>query len=578
MKKIVFTLFTVLICLSATAQWSSNPHENNRISPNQWTLVPEIKTAPSGLAYFTYRKLSADGIYTYLQIIDQEGNLKYPQEGRLISDYPSRSDVQYNDFSFVDKDENLILIVSDSRYGESLRSFTVYKISPEGEMLWDEDGIGLDRGNGYSNNAGIKVIQLEDQSYVFAWMKGGAYDMSVEVQRLSKDGEFLWTDPVTLFSTTINYSYPYLVNAGNNEFILIYAKGSNYEFYARKMDFEGTSVWPEDTRIYRDGFTIPAMQVLIDVTPDHKGGVFFAWYDDRFSSRFESAYVAYVKSDGSLGFVTANDWEGQKIGYVESQRSFRPKIAYDKASEALYVVWESSNEGQTYRSLRIQKLSDTGDLLWGPEGKLIAEPYTGSHSIQLAGDGKFAVFYMILHSAYGQVTNHVALFDSNGDYVWENETITFSTNESYKDKLESCPLINNEYWLTFWSDSRVEENEKEEIDIQGIFVQRINIDGTLGSKETPIQLPESGAKTELLTSSVIDNETHFTLNNPKAAHVNLSIYSLSGQKVAVVYNGILGAGKQILSWNPKAASIGSGVYLLRFSTPDGSRTSRVIIK
>jgi hypothetical protein len=574
MKKTLFTLLATGICLSATAQWSDNPLENNRISPTQWTFVPEIQTTPSGITYLTYKKSSAIGINTYLQIIDQEGKLKYPLEGQLIGgEYPGKSFTVYNDWSFVDRDENLIAIVSDSRYADNSWSYTVFKISPQGEFLWDKDGISLGNGTAHSLEAAIKVIQLEDKSYVFAWEESNDNSsMNVKLQRLSETGEFLWDTPINLVSTTTNYTYPYLANAGNNQFILIYAKGSNYEFYARKMDFDGTPVWSEDTRIYRGGFTVPP-HTIIDVAPDYKGGVFFAWYDDRFGNKYESAYVVYVKQDGSLGFITDNDLEGQKVGYVENQRSLRPKIVYDETNEALYVVWESDNSSQTYRSLRIQKLSNTGELLWGEEGKLVVE-HADNHSVQLAGEGKLAVFYMVSQSPHGQVINYVALFDSEGEYVWENETLAFSTNNSYKSGLESSPLIKNEYWLASWTDSR----DGGTIDNQGVFVQRININGTLGKNETAIQLPSSGVKAELSAPSFIDREARFTLNNPKAGRVDLSVYSVSGQRVAVIYNGILGVGEQTLTWNPQPTSIVSGVYLLKLSTSEGSRTSRIVVK
>jgi hypothetical protein len=198
----------------------------------------------------------------------------------------------------------------------------------------------------------------------------------------------------------------------------------------------------------------------------------------------------------------------------------------------------------------------------------------GYHSIQLAGEGKFAVFYMIIQGAYGQVTNYVALFDSDGNYVWEDGVVAFSTNTSYKANLVSSPLINDKYWLAFWGDSRTSGS----VDTQDVFIQRINIDGTLGKSEIAIQLPSSGVKAELSAPSFIDKEARFTFNNPKAGQVDLSIYSVSGQKVAVVYNGFLGAGEQTLNWDSQKSSLVSGVYLLTFSTPEGSKTSRIIIK
>ena len=73
----------------------------------------------------------------------------------------------------VDKDGNAIVVVHDLRNSpseEQLLSYTIYKVSPEGEMLWGNEGLSIDGGISYETSAAMKVIQLEDGSYVFAWM------------------------------------------------------------------------------------------------------------------------------------------------------------------------------------------------------------------------------------------------------------------------------------------------------------------------------------------------------------------------------------------------------------------------
>lgn len=95
--------------------------------------------------------------------------------------------------------------------------------------------------------------------------------------------------------------YPYLINSGDNQFILVYAKGSNQDLYARKIDFDGTSVWPEDTRIYRGGFGSIPLWTILNVQPSGDGGVILSWNDDRYYTNTESAYLSYVKPNGELG-------------------------------------------------------------------------------------------------------------------------------------------------------------------------------------------------------------------------------------------------------------------------------------
>ncbi|MDR2621415.1 MAG: hypothetical protein LBC48_02405, partial [Dysgonamonadaceae bacterium] len=85
--------------------------------------------------------------------------------------------------------------------------------------------------------------------------------------------------------------------------------------------------------------------------------------------------------------------------------------------------------------------------------------------------------YMTPAAESGKITNHVALFNSEGEFVWENQVLAFATGNSYKSGLATSPFIDNRYWLASWADNR----ESGKVDTQGIFMQRINIDGSLGS-------------------------------------------------------------------------------------------------
>ncbi len=62
---------------------------------------------------------------------------------------------------------------------------------------------------------------------------------------------------------------------------------------------------------------------------------------------------------------------------------------------------------------------------------------------------------------------------------------------------------------------------------------------------------------------------------PKPAHVELSVYNVSGQLVAVLVDRELPAGAQSLDWN--ASALASGVYVYRLTTRDYSATRKMIL-
>jgi hypothetical protein len=608
MKKYLISLIGLLTCLSLAAQWSNNPSENNRITPEgEYTLYShQFAVTNDGYVYVVFLSPTGNGTATYLQIINPEGEKLFPDAGKLISNYPTPSFEVVGDYVFADADGNALIFVRDQRRQTGSQqevSYIVYKVDKAGNFLWGDEGLNVKRRTPLNYlEACINAIQLEDGSYVLAWIGGagstGSLDITIE--RISGDGEFSWLAPLEIKDQP-NVPYPKLVNAGNNQFILVYAKGAGRELTARKIDFDGETVWG-DVRIYWSGFTLPALNGVFSVLPDNKGGVFVSWYDDRDASRFEKAYVSYVTAGGQLAFSNLYANGQVRVGIASNIRQFGPRMVYDESNNSLYVVWEETTTSQNYTSLLIQKVSaEDGELLWGEEGIKIAEAGSGEpevtdavsyHSIQKAGPGKFAVFYMHSAGPNQVVSNLAALFDgATGDYLWADKPGSDSTrltgivfsNYKYsaggdtrnvKEGLESSVLIGNKYWLTLWDDYRGGSGLTNSV----VYMQKVNLDATLGNGATAIQTPAIKKNNFITGATLIDGATQFTIDNAKAGLVNLSLYSVSGQKIAVIHNGSLNTGKQTIDWDSKTASVRPGVYLLTLSTPEGTGTTRIIIK
>ena len=365
-KTLLIVVAAVLSCISAVAQWNSNNAVNMLAWPEGKSYYSnEMKMAPDGSVWLAVNHPSVNGVATSLQLFDANGNKKFA-EPLLVSDYPSRTWTSCSQILFVDRDGNAIVAVYDWRMGATdFEGYTVYKVSPEGEFLWGEDGITLEGENVYDLVAAMSICQLADGSYVFAWMhnRDGNFNMmSIEMQRISAEGEMLWNaEDVRLYDETSNYMYPYVIDGGNNQVIMLYAKGSSQDLYARKLDFDGSTVWNKDTRIYNGGWGSIPIWTILDVHPTGDGGFIVSWNDDRFYTEIESAYMAYVKSNGELGFSADN---GQILG-LAGWRSLHVKSYYDKASDSFYAIWNECSSSQSWSRMVGQRISKEGDLLWG---------------------------------------------------------------------------------------------------------------------------------------------------------------------------------------------------------------------
>ncbi|MDR2971890.1 MAG: fibronectin type III domain-containing protein [Bacteroidales bacterium] len=509
MKKELFTILLAVVCMITNAQWNDNPAENNRITPLGTEIYDfEFGTSNDGTTFITFNRPTGGVTATFIQIVDVNGNMLFSDAGKMISNKPTLSWTMTNQLIFVDDDGNAIIVVCDCRNSTGTGiSYALYKVSPTGEMLWGEDGIDLCGGMEYETLARMNVIQTEDGNYVCAWSVYQGEDAYIQMQKISKTGTLLWNN-VRIEAPPLMIDYPYLVNAGNNQVIVTFSKKtagmySNRTLTARKIASDGANVWANDLSVFTGFFGMTPLWVIVRAIPDQMGGTFVGWYDSRDNPNKSSTYVAHVKANGTLGF---NGIEGGvKVGGHTILTSFEPEMYCDEEEGFLYVTWRETENTiqQSKQQLNIQQLKiSSGELMWGQNGVIISPYYDYTisfHTIQGGGDGNAAVFFTTneWHPQYyfEWDINKVTLINSHGEYVWDNEIIELSNPVGFKDNMLSTPLQFNSYWLTIWGDSRDAGDGKA----RKVYMQRLNLDGTLGDNGTIVCSPPTNLVVDPIT-------------------------------------------------------------------------------
>lgn len=505
MKKLLFLIASFAVSCVAMAEWGTNADNPVRLFPaGTSSYATETALCEDGgvWAIIYHPNLShASGeddidnvIYEYrLQYFDPSGNPQFPQEGILISDYKNWSYTVVNHYIFPDKEGNVIVIANDCRNSSDRgKSATVYKVNRNGEQLWGEDGISLTNPAKPSDSVVCQnMVQFEDGSYVFAWVQtDGDNDRHIYMQRLDRDGNALWElGKVGVFDQISQY--PYLINSGENTCILVYAGTVSKNIYARKIDFEGESVWGKDTRIYRGGWGLIPLHVVLDVVPSGDGGVVVGWYDDRDGDSFESPYISYVRPDGSLGFTGTSDEGDCKLAYLP-WRCIDTSVVPAKDGSGFYAIWRVLTEStQKVQGIIMQKVSKTGDLLWGDEGKFIIEPrvgYLSYFSLQPTDDNGACLFYQG-YSDYNSQSCLAYRFDSEGNAVYNtgDGTIRIAPADVASSNLATKLYPDGQSVLCTWDQDGVDEIPLS------YMMTKYNLDGTFGNSQGAVDGIISGS-------------------------------------------------------------------------------------
>lgn len=534
MKKCLLFMASMAMAGTAIAGWGDSSEDPVAIFPHKTSsYATEVKACPDGsvwaMMYHPNTKDAEDEydvshvVYEYvIQHFDKDGNPEFDGLGKVISDYKNYSYTVINDYMVVDSDGNAIVAVQDCRNSSGgARSYTAYKVAPDGTLLWGEDGVPIsDALNPAEGSAAMRIIELEDGSFVFAWLEMGTTTTNVCLQRLSKDGKPQWDLNKMRLDEDFT-TYPYLVNSGDNTFILVYARSSSQVLYARKMDFEGESVWSKDVRIYRGGWGSTPIHTQIEVAPSGDGGVLVAWTDDRNAINIETPYLSYVTADGELGFKGQSDESDVKLFYTDTWRSFQISTCAAEDGSGFYVIWRITSGNQGWQGMMMQKVSKEGDLLWSDDAKVLFDPVqnaVGYTSVLPTPDGGATAFFME-QVAHNVEIGYASRFDVDGEFVWDDDRIPVTIPNHQASSLKSQPYGEDSYLLN-WVDGMLGSVTGDNTYVMTVLKDN----GTFGVKD-------SAVKTVSLKSFALGYDgKSITGNMPDGS--KLSIYNPAGVRVA----------------------------------------------
>lgn len=566
MKKAFFFLVALFFGYSVYAQgWPSSPTENKRLVETTF-YTSEVGMLPDGSFYLFLDR--PDGpIVPFLYYFDKDGNPVWDEPVEICRE-PTLTWTKTMSHLLVDRDGNAVIGVQNTKLQmDDIESYTAFKINKEGEFLWGKEGVDLHGGAIPSGdfNAALKLTQLDDGSYIFAWMAD-----EIILQKVSPDGEVLWGEGKRMGAG----AYPYVVNAGDNEFILFWQSSG---LMARKLDFDGNDIWAQPTTVFSGELNpqIPAWTYL-EVIPAN-GGIVAGWYG--FEGDEHYTQIAYILPDGSHAFADAD--KGLRLAYGDFW-GYAPKLAFDEEAECIYAVFDEAIPGQSYaRRVACQKISLDGELMWDPEGLQLADPYdtemVGSVGYQAvaAGPRGTAVFGWMKQediAANDPIVIRTAVIGPEGDFVWEDSIKELCTVESVKYDLRCLPYVNDQ-WVFIWEDCR--DFGVGTVAETNLWSQNIRLDGSMGGSVANYKVQRLNASLEVYPNPVADH-MRVSFQVPNRQNVELSLLSISGQEVADVYQGQV-EGTNVIEWN-RPAGIAPGVYLLRMVTPAGTDYAKVVLR
>jgi hypothetical protein len=560
-------LLLLMAAAALRAQWPADPALNLVICdrPGEQTL-PKIATTSDGGCWISWQDNSSGNYDTWLQRLDGDGLPQFAPQGLLVSAHPQASWI--TDYDLVcDLDDCAIVAINDIRDGDD-RDIFVYRISPAGEFLWGEDGLQLSANEGFEPDPRLCV--LESGHIAVAWQE----ETVIHLRRLTPEGEEAWEPATISFSAEFALSIPRLAAGPDDSVYLQWLEAQGSQFWSPKhlrlqrIDSGGGPLWEPPLTLQAAGGFGPQMRPSL--LPDGSGGVFSYWYDSRdntlhaFAQRSTAAGEALWAADGLRFSTSAGELQMEPVAVL---------ARHDFGFPWLECYYRITNADQSQAGLAGQRISDEGQRLWGDGGRLI-EPLSAveRNSLRAVRAGDRTLLAWLDYSAGDFVNSFVlgAALDENGEDLWEPARRTLAAVASGKVHL-AAGAAGEGRLVACWRDGRSEA-------AGDLLLQNLNADGSLGPGEDVAVGPQAVRPTALQLSAApnpFNPATRLHWTQTEAGRTRLSVFDLSGRRVARLFDGQAAGGGQSVRFD--ASGLASGVYIAVLETPGDRAAQRLLL-
>ncbi len=466
---LIASALTLAAVSSSHAQWSTDPLVNTPVAAVSGDQgVPLIRARSDGGAWVSYMSNGAgSGYKPMIQRLDVDGFTQLAG-GIQLADRHNTATFVYD--MTVDNEGNAIVAFDDDSTGTTV--VTVQKVMADGSLPWGATGKQI---AGTTGVLAPRVAACGDGTIVVAW----ALSNVLNFQRL--DGSGLPVGAAWTVTETGRYQALSDIKATGTggEFISMWVRGettsattSRKGLKMQKWSSSNAAMWNGGTAI--DIYTSAVGKSIQNgyfplIHSDYAGGAFTAWYDNGTA---RNAWLQHIESNGTMKF--AAEGLGMTTNGSATEYRLSASVARDESSGDYTVAWQRSNTLQSQFGLNAQRVSSTGDLLWGEAGATVVPMGGFQSSFIQSFDGDAGAAYLIWIQYTGALTQEIqaAKLDAAGALAWPTPITGMATRVSGKGRLGAVGSATRNMAIAVWADGSAGSSD--------IYAQNIAGDGLLG--------------------------------------------------------------------------------------------------
>ena len=443
----ITALLAGLSCiLPVSAEWSDNPTERMPVSTAEYRqYFPKLVQVNDGfvVTWQDTRRYNTH-VDVYAQKLDINGDMLWPEDGRVIAAGPENSLVyhlQRNAGLLDDGDGGALIAWNDDSGSGYLQAFAS-RLTAGAVLNWGTPGEPVQSGDTavpmLANPLRGANPVPEDWGIVADSEKGAFIPMTSGLGRVSSDGRVRtkwFYDPADTISVS-RALVPVVSSTGKDGVVVVWNQGNSYfseGIRARKL-VDPESLWPtgQDTLtdswgqkvVYQPDHSISVCRLR--AVPDGSGGVIAVWIDGRVvtdTAHFR-VYAQRIDSSGQLMWGQ----EGLQVSADVMTYScywWAKLVAVADGEGGVVIAWNDGIDGK--ENVRAQRINASGSPLWPAGGAILATKdnayyHFTTHGLVRAEDRNFIVLY---DSGTDELLNTQKLESAQGTALWGGGKVVF---------------------------------------------------------------------------------------------------------------------------------------------------------